>query len=73
MALPTLARAEAEAKGRAALAARLGVSYSTIGMWHQRNSIPAEYLDEIEATAAGKVTVYDLLADMRAARERTAA
>jgi len=65
-----LSKAEDRANGRAALAARLGVAYSTIGMWHQRRSIPAEHLEAIETATRGQVTVYDLLADMRAARER---
>lgn len=69
--MPILALQRAERGfdgGRAALASRLGVSISTIGMWHFRSNIPTEYLKPIE-DATG-VSVYDLLADIEALRRQ---
>lgn len=71
--MPILALRRAERGfdgGRAALASRLGVSISTIGMWHFRSNIPTEYLKPIE-DATG-VSVYDLLADIESAKAMSA-
>ncbi len=71
--MPILALQRAERGfdgGRAALASRLGVSISTIGMWHFRSNIPTEYLKPIE-DATG-VSVYDLLADIESAKAMSA-
>lgn len=70
MAIPSLSRAEKLFEGRPAFAAKLGVSASTVGMWHNRGNIPTAYLKEIEDAAAGQVTVYELLADIEALRRQ---
>lgn len=68
MSIASLQRAEREFEGgRAAFAAALGVSASTVGMWHVRNNIPTNYLKPIEVVMGGRVTVYQLLEDIEAA------
>lgn len=69
MSLPSLSKAEDAVQGRANLASLLKVSYSTVGMWHARGSIPSEWLGEIERVTRRQVTVYDLLSDISAAKQ----
>lgn len=67
MAIRSLQRAEkCFDGGRSGLAVVLGVSTSTVGMWHVRSNIPTEYLKPIE-DATG-VSVYELLADIEEAK-----
>ncbi|MGE0745270.1 MAG: YdaS family helix-turn-helix protein [Rhodospirillales bacterium] len=65
-AIPSLARAEEICGGRAKFASLLGVSYSTVGMWHLRGSVPNSKLLDVQEVTRRKVTVQHLLADMRA-------
>jgi DNA-binding transcriptional regulator YdaS (Cro superfamily) len=62
--------------GGSTLAARLGVSKSTVSSWrHGRFRVPAERCREIERVAGGAVTVHDMRPDVfgPAPTERSAA
>lgn len=51
--------------GGSALAARLGVSKSTVSSWrHGRFRIPAERCRQLESLSDGLVTVHDLRPDV---------